>query len=161
MEATSNPPSPVPAVGVFADHAQARAGIEALEAAGIPGHTISVLARVPSEVWSLVRETGADRRAEEATLRHPLGDLAAWLAGIGATLPGFGPIAGTGTLGLEVARSGSSRGSVTGALVGLGVPVDDAAKYEEQMFAGHILIVVHDGKQVAKAQDILGRRAAE
>jgi hypothetical protein len=142
-------------VGVFADHSRARAAIEALEEVGVSGRAISVLARVPREAWELAKETGADRKAEEATLRHPLSDLAAWLAGIGATLPGFGPIAGTGTLGLEVARAGSGHGSITGALVGLGVPVDEASRYEEQVFAGHILVVVHDAQHVAAAQDIL------
>jgi hypothetical protein len=161
MEIKSDLPSPSPIVGVFADHAQARAAIQLLEAAGVRGNAISVLAPVPAEVWELAKETGADRRAEQATLHHPLGDLAAWLAGIGATLPGFGTIAGTGTLGLEVARAGSGRGAITGALVGLGVPVDDAARYEEQVLAGHILVVAHDARHRDVAQDILGHAAAE
>jgi Heat induced stress protein YflT len=161
MESKSDLPSPWPVVGVFADHAQARAAIESLEAAGVRGNAISVLARVPAEVWELAKETGADRRAEESTLRHPLGDLAAWLAGIGATLPGFGTIAGTGTLGLEVARAGSGGGAITGALVGLGVPVDEAARYEEEVFDGRILVVAHDARHRSVAQDILGRTATE
>jgi hypothetical protein len=161
MESKSDLPSPSPVVGVFADHAQARSAIEALEAAGVRGNAISVLAPVPAEVWELTKETGADRRAEEATLRHPLGDLAAWLAGIGATLPGFGTIAGTGTLGLEVARAGSGRGAITGALVGLGLPVDEAARYEEEVVEGHILVVAHDAQHQSMAQDILGRTAAK
>jgi hypothetical protein len=137
------PPDSTPIVGVFREHALARDAILALEAAGIEPEAISVLARAPGEARSLDRETGASRDLEGVTSSHRMHDVLDWLASIGGALPGFGPVAGTGNLGLKVARARSNRGAVTGALVGLGLSPDEAERYEGQVLAGQILVVVH------------------
>jgi hypothetical protein len=128
---------------VFSEHVLARNAILALERAGVEPEEISVLARAPGEARSLDLETGASRDLEGVTGSHRLHDMLDWLASIGGALPGFGPVAGTGNLGLQVARARSERGAVTGALVGLGLSADDAEGYEEQVLAGQILVVVH------------------
>jgi hypothetical protein len=132
-----------PIVGVFREHTQARDAILALETAGIEPESISVLARAPGEARSLDLETGASRDLEDVTSRHRVHDVLDWLASLGGALPGFGPVAGTGNLGLDVARASSDRGAVTGALVALGVSVDEAERYEGLVLAGQILVVVH------------------
>ncbi len=129
-------------VGVFAEHTLARDAILALEAAGVPAQAISVLARTQGEARSLDDETGASRELEDVTTNHPVHDVLDWLASIGGALPGFGPVAGTGYLGLDVARSHSKRGAITGALVGLGLSADEAERYEELVLDGQILVVV-------------------
>jgi hypothetical protein len=142
--------SEVPIVGVFPEHTLARDAILALETAGIEPDAISVLARAPGEARSLDDETGASRDLENVTTSHRVHDVLDWLASIGGALPGFGPVAGTGNLGLDVARARSKRGAVTGALVGLGLSADEAERYEELVLAGHILVVV-DGTADASA----------
>jgi hypothetical protein len=132
-----------PIIGAFSDHTHARDAILALEGAGVELDAISVLARAPGEARALDLETGASRDLEGVTTRHRVHDVLDWLASIGGALPGFGPVAGTGNLGLDVARAESQRGAVTGALVGLGVPVDEAERYDKLVMAGQILIVVH------------------
>jgi Heat induced stress protein YflT len=146
-----------PIVGVFPDYALARDAILGLEAAGIEQEAISVLARTPGEARSLDDETGASRDLEGVTSSHRVHDVLDWLASIGGALPGFGPVAGTGNLGLQVARANSSedRGAVTGALVGLGVSVDEAERYEEQVLAGQILVVVHGTADPSAARSAL------
>src|ERR1700694_3001625 len=115
------PPDSTPIVGVFREHAEARDAILALEVAGIEPESISVLARAPGEARSLDLETGASRDLEGVTTSHRMHDVLDWLASIGGALPGFGPVAGTGNLGLDLARARSGRGAVTGAAGGLGL----------------------------------------
>jgi hypothetical protein len=147
--------SGAPIVGVFDEHLKARDAILALEVAGIEPEAISVLARAPGEARSLDLETGASRDLEGVTSNHRVHDVLDWLASIGGALPGFGPVAGTGNLGLEVARSQSARGAVTGALVGLGLSVDEAERHEAAVLAGQILVVVHGTANPSAARSAL------
>jgi Heat induced stress protein YflT len=144
-----------PIVGVFREHLQARDAILALEVAGIEPDAISVLARAPGEARSLDLETGASRNLEGVTGNHRVHDVLDWLASIGGALPGFGPVAGTGNLGLDVARARSERGAVTGALVGLGLAVDEAQRFEALVLAGQILVVVHGTANPSAARTAL------
>jgi hypothetical protein len=144
-----------PTIGVFADHEHVRAAIRALEAAGVEPDAISVLARTPAEARELDRETGVSRDLADVTGQHRLHDWLDWLASLGGELPGFGPVAGTGNLGLDVARSKSDAGAVTGALVGLGVSVEDAQRYEAQVHEGKLLVVVHGASDQSAARAAL------
>ena len=105
--------SSTPIVAAFGDHTLARDAILGLESAGIEPDAISVLARAAGEARSLDLETGASRDLEGVTTSHRVHDVLDWLASIGGALPGFGPVAGTGNLGLEVARARTGRGAVT------------------------------------------------
>jgi hypothetical protein len=144
-----------PIVGVFAEYTQARDAILALEQAGVDPEAISVLARAPGEARSLDLETGASRDLEGVTSNHRVHDILDWLASLGGALPGFGPVAGTGNLGLDVARARSERGAVTGALVGLGLAVDAAERYEGLVLGGQILVVVHGAADPSAARSAL------
>jgi len=150
----------LPAVGVYAEHDAARDAVRALEAAGVEPESISVLARTPAEARAIDRETGASDDLENVTGHHRIHNWLDWLASIGGALPGFGPVAGTGNLGLDVARSGSDRGAVTGALVGLGGGVDEAEQYEERVHAGDILVIVHGDADPVAARAALGASPA-
>jgi hypothetical protein len=63
-----------------------------------------------------------------------------------ATVPGFGAVLGTGNLWQDVSGAGSGRGSITGALVGRGFSVDEAANYEAAVYEGKILIVIQGSR---------------
>ncbi|MGI9147288.1 MAG: hypothetical protein ACR2IK_12160 [Chloroflexota bacterium] len=146
----------VPIVGVFREHTLARDAILALEAAGIEPEAISVLARAPGESRSLEDETGVSRDLEDVTTSHRFHDVLDWLASLGGALPGFGPVAGTGNLGLQVAQARSAeRGAVTGALVGLGLSADDAQQYEDLVLEGQILVVVDRTADASAARAVL------
>jgi hypothetical protein len=144
-------------VGVFDAHEPARAAIEALQAAGIDRQAISVLARAQAEARALGKETGAAEDLERLIHDHPLADLLNWLGRIEAVVvPGFGAVLGTGNLGQDLARPNATRGAVTGVLVGLGIPVDEAANLEQAVRDGKILVVVHGDYPKESAQAVLG-----
>lgn len=147
-----------PLVGVFSDYERARSAIEHLERAGIAPGAISVLAREPREARRLADATGTDSALEGATTNDRFADLVGWLTGIGAiVVPAVGPDIATGTLGatLPAAHAGSGHGSVTGALVGLGLSVDAAAAYEQDVADGRLIVVVRDDAHAAQARSIL------
>jgi hypothetical protein len=144
-------------VRVFAGHVQAREAIRALEAAGVDREAISVVTRSTGEAETLEQATGASEELEQATqYRHPLADFVEWLGKVeSVAVPGFGAVMGTGDLLQDVSMAGGNRGAITGALVGLGVPVDAAADYERAVFEGQILLVVHGAFDPATVDSIL------
>ena len=137
------PRSAPPIARTYANHAEARDAILALEAAGLSPADISVVTRTPDEAETLEHETGTSEDLEEATQHHHrLADLVDWLGRVeSAAVPGFGAILGTGDLWQDVSMAGNGRGSITGALVGLGFSVDEAANLEAA--------VVHFNSEIA------------
>jgi hypothetical protein len=147
-------PSPRPLAKLYAEPTQARAAIEALEAAGVGADAISILSRSTTEADELERATGASDDLEDTTTRpHHVADFFGWLGRVGgAVVPGFGSVMGSGNLWQDVARGSDQRGAITGALVGQGVQVDDAARFEDAVLEGQILVVVH-GEEVDLTED--------
>ena len=141
----------------FSDYAQAQAAVRALQAAQVSPRSISVVARSPSEADRLERDTGVSEDLEDATQhRHRFADLVDWLGRVeSAVVPGFGAVLGTGDLWQDVTVGGNGRGSITGALVGLGVPIDEASNLEQAVASGQILLVVHGAFDVAAVHSIL------
>ncbi len=158
--ANQKPESLPPIARTFADHAAARTAILALEAAGLSPTDISVVTRTPAEAETLEQDTGASEELEEATQHHHrLADLVDWLGRVeSAAVPGFGAVLGTGDLWQDVSLSGSDRGAITGALVGRGFSVDEAAALEAEVFDGKILVVIQSDDNAAAVQLALGPR---
>jgi hypothetical protein len=152
------PESAPPIARTFATHAEAREAILALEAAGLKPADISVVTRTPAEAETLEHDTGASEELEEAAVHHHrLADLVDWLGRVeSATVPGFGAVLGTGDLWQDVSMGGQGRGSITGALVGRGFAVDEAASLEAAVFDGRILVVIQSAEDAAAAQSALG-----
>jgi hypothetical protein len=147
-----------PAVArAFADYEQAKEAVRALQAARVGPKCISVIARSPAEADRLERDTGVSEDLEDATQhRHRFADLVEWLGRVeSAVVPGFGAVLGTGDLWQDVALAGNGRGSITGALVGLGVPVDSATELEQAVASGQILLVVHGAFDAAAVHSVL------
>jgi hypothetical protein len=160
---TGSDKSPTTAVvRVFAGHEQARDAIQTLKAGGVEAHAISVVVRSPAEARVLDKETGVAQDLEKAVQAHPLRDLLDWLGRIEAVaVPGFASVLTTGDLGLHLARASPARGAITAALVDLGVPLDEAAHLERQVFDGRILLVVHGTSAAAAARAALGTSPLE
>jgi hypothetical protein len=138
-------PQHVPPVAwTFASPAEAREAIRALETAGLSPDDISVVTRSPAEAETLEDDTGASEELEEATQHHHrLAELVDWLGRVeSAAVPGFGAVLGTGDLWQDVSLAGTGRGAITGALVGRGFSVDEAANLEAAVFDGRILVVI-------------------
>jgi hypothetical protein len=152
----SDPVSP-PLTRVFTSYQAAREAIRALEVAGVDPGSISVLTRSPHDAETLQHDTGASDDLEDAALhRGRLTEVVDWLGRVeSAAVPSFGAVLGTGNLWQDIQLAGSGRGSITGALVGCGVPVDEAAQLEQAVFDGYILVVVHGETAVAAASRVL------
>ena len=145
-----------PVIRVFDTYHAAEARIRALEAAGIDPRSISVVTRSPRDAETLEHDTGTNDDIEDAAYRNRLTEFVDWLGRVGsAAVPGLGSVLGTGNLWQDIAVAGRGRGSITGALVGSGVPVDGAERLERSVFSGKILVVVHGSFDSATVASVL------
>jgi len=142
---TDSQPTSPPVIRVFESYQAARQAIVALEAAGIDPAAISIVTRSSREADTLEYDTGASDDLEDVSVRRGrLSEFVDWLGKVeSAAVPGFGAVLGTGDLWQDVQVAGSGRGSITGALVGLGVPVDEADRLEQAVLSSRILLVIH------------------
>ncbi len=155
-------PTVPPLLAAFEDPAHAQAAIDELLELGIGHEHISLLANNARDEEQLNRRSGANEHLEGVVHNSRLSDLVGFLSGLGAYIvPGVGPDVATGTLAstLNAQEAGEGRGSLTGALVGLGVPVDTASYYDDQLGAGRVIVVVQGGGQTDAARAILSRQA--
>ncbi|WP_245671419.1 general stress protein [Pseudobacillus wudalianchiensis] len=135
-------------VGVYDNHTEAVEAIEDLKRQGYRADEISVISKERDDV-EYVEET-TDTKAEEgaatgAATGGILGGLAGVAAGAGAlAIPGIGPIIAAGPIvaGLTGAAAGAGAGGLTGALIGLGIPEEDADRYNEYVKEGKMLVLV-------------------
>jgi uncharacterized membrane protein len=151
-------------VAVYPDHASAEEAVRRLLKEGFDMKDVSIV--------------GRDFQVEE----EPIGFVStrdfvklgagtgAWVGGLfgllmGAAflvLPGVGPVIIAGPLsaallgGLEGMIAGAALGALSGALVGLGVPKNQALKYEAQVKAGKFLVVVQGTpEKIERARAVL------
>jgi hypothetical protein len=84
------------------------------------------------------------------------------LAVAAGLIPGIGPAIAGGTLLalLASAGAGAAVGTVLGALVGLGVPEEEAEFYEGEFRSGKTLVTVRAGARRDDAWRILARHGA-
>jgi uncharacterized membrane protein len=151
-------------VAVYPDHASAEEAVRRLVKEGFAMKDVSIV--------------GRDFQVEE----EPIGFVSArdfigagagtgaWVGGlfgllIGAAflvLPGVGPVVVAGPLsaallgGLEGALAGAAMGALSGALVSLGIPKNQALKYETEVKAGKFLVIARGTPdQVERAKVLL------
>jgi len=89
---------------------------------------------------------------------------AGWLAALGlAAIPGIGPLLAAGPImaALAGAGIGAAVGGITGALIGMGIPEEDAEVYEEGVHRGGTLVTVESDTAFAdRVGDIMTRHGA-
>jgi len=152
-------------VGVFHEATQAQQAVHALKRAGFADEQIGVMGRHQSDQERTV-QSDDDSLAEEgavAGLATGAGVGALWGLGIMAgVLPGIGPAIAGGTLGviLSSAAAGATAAGLTGALVGMGIPEEDAEFYEGEMQSGRTLVTVRTHGRHADAVAIMSKFGA-
>ncbi|WP_100330308.1 general stress protein [Bacillus xiapuensis] len=135
-------------VGVYDDHTEAIAAIEDLKRQGYRSDEISIISKDQREVEDV--EESTDTEVEEgaatgAATGGVLGGLAGIAAGAGAlAIPGIGPVVAAGPIvaGLTGAAAGAGAGGLTGALIGMGIPEEDAQRYNKEVKAGKMIVLV-------------------
>jgi hypothetical protein len=149
-------------VGLFERPHDAERAIDALESAGFVQDEISALAQD-----RIIKEHLEERKIEPVEVTTGLGaiggsaigGLAGLLAGVGAiTIPGIGAVLAAGALASTLAGAvvGGSAGGLVGALIGMGIPEEDADFYAEGVKRKGVLISVQsEGGHTSLAKNIM------
>ena len=127
---------------VYDSYAQAREGVCALEAAGIPASDISLVANKHVSAEHADVDQVSDT-AKGAGIGGVLGGGAGLLAGLGLlAIPGLGPVVAAGWLAATAvgAAAGAVTGGIVGALVDAGTPEEHAHVYSESIRRGGTLV---------------------
>lgn len=156
-------------IGIVDSAVQAENAVSELQRIGtIRSQDISVVLpdRRESEGFAAEHHTKAPEGAViGSSAGGLLGGTLGLLAGIGTlAIPGIGPLIAAGPLlaTLSGVAAGAAVGGISGALVGMGIPEDEARNYEGRLRAGNVLIAVHTDSTAEQqaARDILDRVGA-
>jgi stress response protein YsnF len=127
---------------VYDSYAQAREGVRALEAAGIPSSDISLVANKHVSAAHADVDEISDA-AKGAGIGGALGGGAGLLAGLGLlAIPGLGPVVAVGWLAATAAgaAAGAVTGGIVGALIDAGTSEEHANVYSESIRRGGTLV---------------------
>jgi hypothetical protein len=158
---------------LYNSHAEARAAVRELEAAGVSHGDISILVSNADNAYDEKTKSfpdrdldGQDDRAEGAAagggVGAAVGGTAGLLAGLGLlAIPGVGPVVAAGWL--VAALTGAAAGGATGGIIGAlsqqaGISDEEAQVYAEGLRRGGALVSakVNDG-DAARMQAIMDR----
>jgi uncharacterized protein (TIGR02271 family) len=150
-------------VGVFHDHKAANDAVEALKSVGFRDDQIGVAGRFDEGLPTTGKtaETGThweEGAAVGALTGAGLGALVG-LGTLSGVIPVIGPVIAGGTLAVLAANAagGAAIAGLGGALVGAGIPEEEARYYENEMHSGRTIVTVKAEKRAAEATDILRR----
>jgi hypothetical protein len=152
-------------VGVFEDRLHANQAIAELHQAGFTESQIGV-AMKHAEGIGETGDADDDSQAGSGALTGALAGLGLGaLAGLGVlagVIPVVGPAIAAGTLGvmLSNAAAGAGIAGLVGALVGAGLPEDEAKYYQGEFEAGRAIVTVNAGTRADEATAILRRNGA-
>jgi uncharacterized protein (TIGR02271 family) len=150
------------AVGVFETKARADQAVVALKAAGFTDADIGMVHR--DAEGHTVKTGAADEThaGEGAAIGAAAGAGVAGLVSLGVSfgvIPVIGPILAVGPLAAALisAAGGAAAAGIGGALIGWGIPEEDATYYENEVKAGRYLVTVETGDRADEARAILHR----
>jgi uncharacterized protein (TIGR02271 family) len=147
------------AVAVFHSHAEAQQAVRDLKAAGFTDEQIGIAAK---DLEGNYQEQSEGNMASEGATAGAIGGLGAgalWgLAIVAGVLPAIGPVIAGGALAAIAASAAgtAAAGGLIGALIGLGIPEEEAEYYESEFDRGRTVVTVKTGpRNYAKARSIL------
>jgi uncharacterized protein (TIGR02271 family) len=147
-------------VGVFETRERAERAMDALKADGF--EDVSLVFR-NAEGKTVTSGDGEETYAEEGAAIGAVAGAAGGAA-VGAALltgliPAIGPVLAIGSLGtiLLNAAGGAAIAGIAGALIGWGIPEEDASFYENEVKGGRFLVTVEAGGRADEARTILHR----
>jgi hypothetical protein len=156
-------------VGVFVDRNDAQRAVNDLRRANFREDQIGVVTRtehgIPSAEISSADTSTHSKIAEGTAVGAATGAGigALWALGIAASvLPAVGPVIAGGTLMAVIASAAGAGaiGTIVGALIGLGIPEEEAKFYEGEFAAGRSLVTVKPEQRYAEARAILRNNGA-
>ncbi len=165
MTSKTNSGNRTTVVGVFEDRTKAQAAVRELRQAGFREDQIGVVAPGHDTAETTEKESKGSHAAEGAGIGVAAGAGvgALWALGIVAGfLPAIGPAVAGGIFASILASAAGTAvvAGIAGALIGLGIPKEEAAYYEEEFKAGRTLVTVKAESRYQEARDILRRHGA-
>ena len=148
-------------VGVFETREAADRAVADLKAAGYTDAQIGLIAKDAS--GNATRVDGDNNYAGTgAAVGLAAGAAAGAAVGAGVAagvIPVIGPVLAIGTLGTVLlnAAGGAAIAGLAGALIGWGVPEEDARYYESEVQAGRYLVTVDCGDRSADVRGVYTR----
>jgi hypothetical protein len=151
-------------VGVFHDREAARSAVNELRRLGILETQLGVISRdtatpaVTGETGTALVDGSKWEEGAATGVAAGAGVGALWALGIAAgALPAIGPIVVGGLLAsvLASAAGGAAIAGVVGALIGMGIPEDEARYYEGELASGRTLVTVRAPGRFEEAEAVL------
>lgn len=139
-------------VATFHSHAEAQAAVRKLREAGFTDEQIGVISRDHDGSYATQAEGNMAEEGAMTGAATGLGAGALWGLGIAAgVLPAIGPVIAGGTLAAIAASAAgtAAAGGLVGSLIGLGIPEEEAAYYENEFNEGRTIVTVKAGKEKA------------
>ncbi|MDZ7618301.1 MAG: general stress protein [Patescibacteria group bacterium] len=157
--------TPTTAVGVFRDYEQARNAVEDLRHKGFDEERIGVASRYEETETQATPQSAESHAGTGAATGGAagLGVGALWgIAVVTGLLPAIGPAIAGGTLAaiLSSAVAGGALAGIAGALVGLGIPKEEAEYYGNEFKEGRTIVTVDAGDRFNEAVEILESHGA-
>ena len=149
-------------VGVFRTRAAAEDAIAELRAEGYTDDQIGMVAKDAGGKTVKTNAAGETKSGQGAAIGAAVGATATAAVGAGimmGVIPVIGPILALGPLAVTLinAAGGAAVAGLAGALVGMGMPEEDAKYYEGEVTAGRFLVTVDAGDKVQDARAIYKR----
>jgi hypothetical protein len=146
-------------VAAFNHRDDAETAVAELRSAGYRPETIGAVTRATD---ANAVEDDESRAGEGAALGAITGASLGALIGMGVVagvIPVVGPAIAAGTLGtiLTNAAGGAAAAGLAGALVGWGVPEDEAHYYETELHSGRTIVTVRSDDHSEEVRSILRR----
>ncbi|CAI6087305.1 YsnF/AvaK domain-containing protein [Cohnella sp. JJ-181] len=135
-------------VGVFESEQAVISAIEELKTLGYSSDQISVVSKNKKELKDIHEETGTKAPqgiATGAATGGVIGGVTGLLTGLGLlAIPGVGPLLAAGPIAatLSGAAVGAGAGGLVGGLIGLGIPKEEAKRYDEYVNDHKLLVLV-------------------
>ena len=149
-------------VGLFETRDAAEAAIRQLQVDGFRNENLGVALRDVRESGDLAAATGAEDLSDEGATAGAVSGagvgalIGLALVGSSIVLPGLGTILIGGPLAAALAGAGigAASGGLLGALIGVGIPEEDAEHYAGGLERGGILVSAQatDGRHVGAAR---------
>jgi hypothetical protein len=151
-------------VGVFENRSDAEAAVREMKSSGIPEGQIGMVVRHANgrEYVDPQSSDGGTKAVEGAAVGAATGAGvgALWALGIAANvLPAIGPVISGGLLAAVIASAagGAATAGLVGALVGMGIPEEDAVYYEGELKSGRTLVTVQAAEFATDVHEIIHR----
>ena len=135
-------------VGVFHSHREAQKAVNELKAAGFTDEQIGIASRDREGTFAEQNEETMAEEGAVAGAATGLGAGALWGLGIVAgALPAIGPVIAGGALAAVAASAATAAaaGGLVGALVGWGIPEEEAEYYHREFESGRTIVTVKCG----------------